>query len=208
LNEGRLEGEGQVGAFVGGGSVVSPGTNGPGTLTFTEGFTATNTTTLALGLKDGGDRLAVRGTVQLGDCLLQLEPLPGVPVGTEFILIDNDAQDAVSGRFQGRVDGALFDASGQLWRLWYGRGTGNDVVLVRDDGGARLQAARVGAGGAFLFQGRGTNYATYTIEATTNLTTPDWEFLGNAVADPSGLFQFIDTDRTNYPIRFYRSYGP
>jgi hypothetical protein len=45
----------------------------------------------------------------------------------------------------------------------------------------------------------------YTIEATTNLTNPDWISLGVTNANASGLVTFKDVDVARYPCRFYRT---
>jgi hypothetical protein len=68
---------------------------------------------------------------------------------------------------------------------------------------------KMSAMGEYLFEGRGTNFATYTIYAATNLVAPvTWAQVGTAIADPSGLFQFNDTNAFRYPMRFYYSDGP
>ncbi len=50
---------------------------------------------------------------------------------------------------------------------------------------------------------------TYNIQATTNLAkTNAWQVIGSAVAAIDGSFQFIDSNATNFPARFYRSVSP
>jgi len=45
---------------------------------------------------------------------------------------------------------------------------------------------------------------TYELDAATNLFSPIvWLFVTNAVADQSGLFQFVDLQASNFPQRFY-----
>jgi hypothetical protein len=48
---------------------------------------------------------------------------------------------------------------------------------------------------------------TYSIQASPNALT-GWSTIGSAMADGNGLFQFMDSDRKNHTVRFYRSYGP
>jgi hypothetical protein len=60
--------------------------------------------------------------------------------GLSFVLINNDGSDAVSGTFNGLPQGAYFTVSGQTFRINYTGGTGNDVVLTRENGPAVLSA--------------------------------------------------------------------
>ena len=153
------------------------------------------------------DQIVVKGPVALNNAQLHLLQVPMVGVGTVFRIIDNDGADTVSGAFAGYAEGSLFTQDNQLFRLRYATGSGNDVALIRDGGGARLSIPSVRTNlGPFEFRGLGTNYASYGIYASTNLE--DWVFLGNVSADAGGVFKFIDYNRTNYPLRFYRSLGP
>jgi hypothetical protein len=213
LQSGRLEGIGDVGNFVGSGGTITPGSDGTGLLRFLSGFTLTTNVTLHFAVTNlpsgpSAGRMAVNGSTSLGSARFELTTAPGVPIGSTLTLVDNDGSDSVSGAFQDLADGSLFAAGGQLFRLWYTRGTGNDVVLVRDDGGVRLQTGRINTNGFYAFNGRGTNFATYTILAATNLLDAPWVILGTANADAGGLFEFVDTDRILYPTRFYRTDGP
>jgi len=44
----------------------------------------------------------------------------------------------------------------------------------------------------------------YLVQANTDLTTTNWQTVGTAVADGTGLIQFDDTTGSNQPQRFYR----
>ena len=46
---------------------------------------------------------------------------------------------------------------------------------------------------------------TYAIQASTDLVT--WSEIGTAVVIGPGHWQFTDTQRANYPVRFYRVVG-
>jgi hypothetical protein len=49
----------------------------------------------------------------------------------------------------------------------------------------------------------------YVILATTNLAPPTvWVSLSTNTSDSNGLFQYLDSDATNYPRRFYRAKTP
>lgn len=81
----------------------------------------------------GHDQLYVTGTVTLGT-QKTLELRQGnsfVPtIGQQFVLIDNDGTDPVSGTFSGRPEGSVTTLNGADLQLSYAGGTGNDVVLT------------------------------------------------------------------------------
>jgi hypothetical protein len=52
----------------------------------------------------------------------------------------------------------------------------------------------------------GSPNKTNVTQASTNLY--NWVSISTNVADPSGAWQVIDTDATNFSLRFYRSYQP
>jgi hypothetical protein len=154
----------------------------------------------------GHDQLAVTGAVTLGGANLHITSLASLPVGSQLRIIDNDGVDGVTGLFNAYPEGWLFTQNFQLFRIRYSVGTGNDVALIRDDGGVRLTAIDLQPDGSFLLNGLGTNFGIYTISATTNFQT--WTDLGTTTANSGGNFQFFDTNATQFPYRFYRSLGP
>lgn len=46
---------------------------------------------------------------------------------------------------------------------------------------------------------------TFSIQATSDLTTPDWQELGTSVAGANGLFEFVDTELPAPAQRYYRA---
>jgi len=58
----------------------------------------------------------------------------------------------------------------------------------------------------FMLQFTGSANTTYTVMASTNLAIPfsNWVALGTASLLSNNLYQFIDTQSTNFPSRFYR----
>ena len=49
----------------------------------------------------------------------------------------------------------------------------------------------------------------HLVQAATNIDPPVvWENLGSNALAPSGAWEFIDFDATNYSRRFYRSVAP
>ena len=57
----------------------------------------------------------------------------------------------------------------------------------------------------FTLSLRGPSNASFTIQASTNLV--NWTPLATNTAT-TGMWQFLDRDATNYPIRFYRAWIP
>lgn len=133
---GALIGTGTVGGIenlVGG--TVSPGTSpgllGSGNVTMSAGsmFKVDIFGTTA---GTGYDQLNVTGTVSLSGVALSLNVSNSTPIGTQFIIIKNDGNDAVVGTFDSMAQGSSFIApGGQRFAISYNGGDGNDVVLTR-----------------------------------------------------------------------------
>lgn len=77
------------------------------------------------------DQLVVNGGVDLGLGVSALNLLLGFTptIGDSFVLVDNDAADAVLGTFSGLSEGASFTLAGFGFGITYAGGDGNDVVL-------------------------------------------------------------------------------
>lgn len=112
------------------------------------------------------------------------------------------------GTLNGKPEGALFDANLQFFRTRYAQGSGNDMAIVRDDGGVRLTGIKINLAGHFEFRGLGTNGVTYSLYASPVVPTNNWELIGASTADVSGNFSFLDTNAWKFPNRFYQSLGP
>src|SRR5207244_1830922 len=77
------------------------------------------------------DQLIVNGTVTLAGTLSPSLLSGFTPVvGTTFKIIDNDGSDAVTGIFNGMLNGSTFITNGYRFQINYAGGTGNDVVLT------------------------------------------------------------------------------
>lgn len=130
---GTLGGSGTVGNLYCEGSLL-PGTS-PGILTCSNA-TFTSAGRYYVDLADptpgaGYDQLIVRGTNQLGSATLHLVPSFSSPVavGDQFVIINNDGAEAVTGTFNGLADGATIDTGFYKFRINYG----NDVILTLTD---------------------------------------------------------------------------
>lgn len=136
VNGGRLGGTGTVGAVSVSNSGVlapglSPGCLSSGNLTFSAPSTfevEINGTTAC----SEYDRMEVTGTVDVTDATLDLLRLStfAPASGDEFVIINNDGGDAVTGTFDGMPAGSTFTIDDVTYRIDYDGGTGNDVVLT------------------------------------------------------------------------------
>jgi hypothetical protein len=209
MASGTLEGNGTFGPANFTGGTISPGLNGPGKISFAGALKLSSGATVAIDAVNttpgtGHDQIAVTGTVDLGNAVLQVGTMAQMTVGSKLDIIDNDGVDAVVGTFNSFPEASLFTASQQLFRVRYAAGTGNDVYLVRDDGGVRLTAVQW-VNGTYQLSGLGTNFGAYTISATSDFHT--WTDVGTVNANGGGVFQFTDP-QASPAIRFYRSLGP
>jgi len=154
----------------------------------------------------GYDQLA--GTVGITNAIFQFSAPSAIPIGTKLIVITNDSTDAIIGTFSGKPEGALFDANLQLFRIRYAEGSGNDLAIVRDDGGVRLTGIKLNSSGQFEFRGLGTNNVTYSLYTSPVVPTNQWTLIGTSTADAGGVFNFTDPNAFQFPTRFYYSVGP
>lgn len=209
---GTLDGVGTIGLSAISGGTIAPGVGGPGLLAFSAGLNLGSNATLVIdcpGLTAGSsyDQIAVTGTVSLAGCALQLNSLPYAPLGSTFVIINNDGIDAIAGAFASLPEGSTVTAinSAQASISYHG-GTGNDVVLTL----TKAPAPPRWTGWSLLgdrnlhLTGSGLPNMTHSVLASTNLGTTNWMSLGAAVADGVGGLSFTDLQSTNFPQRFYR----
>jgi hypothetical protein len=69
-----------------------------------------------------------------------------------------------------------------------------------------LSSLRFGTNGFFQFKLSSTTNTTFSILASTNLTT--WTSIGSATTDTNGSLIFQDTNTSTFPTRFYRALWP
>jgi len=137
-----LTGAGRVGAIstAGSASAISPGlrrggasaaaTLNTGSLTLTDGTFSP----LIFSAANAADQLAVIGTVDLTNAsLAPLRNGAAIAVGQSFTIISNNDGDAVVGTFKDLPQGSTLTVDGQLFKINYSGGDGNDVVLTAVD---------------------------------------------------------------------------
>jgi len=87
-------------------------------------------------------RLAVAGTVRLGNSRLQIDPISQItPVGTSCVIVANDGTHPIEGIFAGLAEGSVMTATiyatdgvtpvTASFQISYTGGDGNDVTLTR-----------------------------------------------------------------------------
>ena len=135
LGGGTLGGSGTTGVVtVAAGGSLAPGAS-TGTLT-TGNLSFGAGATLAIELAGAGagqsDRVAVTGTVTLGNASLAIALIGGFHplTGMIFPIIANNGGDAVIGTFAGLGEGAVFTQGGSTYTITYVEGSGNDVALI------------------------------------------------------------------------------
>jgi hypothetical protein len=114
------------------GGTLEPGQNLIGPTLSTGPATLSNGSFYGVAIDgSGSNELDVTGTVELDGSILDLALFPGYvhTPGTLYTIIANDGSDPVSGTFSGLPQGATVDSGGNLFRLSYRGGDGNDVTL-------------------------------------------------------------------------------
>lgn len=212
-----LGGTGTVGTITASGSffeILAPGTDVPGILTCSN-VTLNAPTHFRVRLNGtmagtGYDQLNVTGTVNLAGASLSVVVEFNPALNNTFTIINNDGGDAVTGMFSELPEGAIVNGSGKSFQITYSGGDGNDVVLTRISPPARFASITALNNGAIQLQVTGgLSGFSYTIEAATNLNPViQWSNLGAALANPSSVISFTDTNAPLFPMRFYRVLSP
>lgn len=157
LNGGTLSGNGTVASISSGllGGKVFPSADGSAGI-LTSGNVALNASTrffVRLGTNTPGtghDQLKVNGTVNLNGAVLEAFPVNGFigPVGTDFLILENDGADPIVGTFSGLPQNGTFSVNGRSFRVSYTGGTGNDVTLRVAQLGTGVVRTWTGSSGA------------------------------------------------------------
>jgi len=103
--------------------------------------------------------------------------------------------------------------------------TNNITVVVTDNGSPALSSSRTFAvvgiatnlvaldfqiiNGDVVINFGGIAGGVYRVQATPSLSPPiQWSAVSTNVASTTGLFQFVDSQARNFPMRFYRAINP
>ncbi|MEY3460093.1 MAG: Cyclolysin, partial [Planctomycetota bacterium] len=130
------------------------------TLSRTFGVTVTGATPGTYNVRIGGndpssgyDQSDITGSVNLGGAALNLDFTTfsdTVSDGGIYLIVRNDGDDAIIGRFGGLEDGSVvstdFAGSGKTARISYYAGDGNDLALIVEDSDVAFNIADAGLG--------------------------------------------------------------
>ena len=117
------------------GSHIAPG-NSPGCLnTGDTVFAASSSFDIEIGgniVCSEYDQLKVTGTVNLNNAGLNVNLLSNFKPnkGDQFIILDNDNTDAITGIFRDLPEGSHMTAAGVTFKISYTGGDGNDIILT------------------------------------------------------------------------------
>jgi hypothetical protein len=107
----------------------------------------------------------------------------------------------------GDVSFLLYAADDQISYLFnsYNYGRGNQPLIhVTANATPPTITSEIYTNGSFQLTGLGAAMQQYQIQASTNLGTTNWQSLGVAMADGTGMIQFTDTNTASQSRRFYR----
>ncbi|ODS03124.1 hypothetical protein AUC71_11375 [Methyloceanibacter marginalis] len=128
VNGGTVMGTGTFGDLTVNGGTLAPG-NSIGTMTVNGAFTLSAGTVYEVEVNAAGesDKVIVNGTVNLTGATLRVLAANGnYKPSTDYVIIDNDGSDAVTGSFATVTSSLAF----LVPTVVYNGGTGNDVVLT------------------------------------------------------------------------------
>jgi autotransporter-associated beta strand protein len=217
---GKLHGQGTVGAITGVGGWAVPGDNlsapNHGKLASASLVLDTNSDfNIDLGGSMASGRynqLVVAGNVVLSNATLHVTQSGLGQLNDVFTIIKNNSGSAVKGTFAGIVEGATLALSpSQKFKISYqGGASGNDVVLtqITSIAPSHIDSIQKSGNGQIQLSGTGLAGFLYAIQANTNLSTTNWTDIGSANADQNVLISFTDANAINFPTRFYRFVSP
>ena len=94
---------------------------------------------------------------------------------------------------------------GSIYVTGYSQNTsgGTDITTIKYGNLTNLQKK---SDGSIQLQFFGTPSQSYNFQATTNFV--NWTNLGSSLADTNGILEYLDTNASLFPYRFYRWYFP
>jgi len=152
------------------------------------------------------DQLNVLGTVNLTGIALRANLGFASSPGDTFVIINNDKADLVTGTFRGLAQNARLYIGGELFRISYSGGTGNDVVLTRQETPPRPALTIEVASPTSVRLLWPTNSQFFNLQSTTNLATANW----SAILGAPGVIgsNYVVTNVMTSPQKSYRLVSP
>lgn len=152
------------------------------------------------------DQLNVVGTVNLTGITLRANLGFASSPGETFVIINNDRSEAVTGTFRGLAQNARLYINGELFRISYTGGSGNDVVLTRQVTPPRPSLTVEIASPTAVRLLWPTNSQFFNLQANTNLATANWSAILGA---PSVIgSNYVVTNVMSGPHKSYRLISP
>ena len=102
----------------------------------------------------------------------------------------------------------MLSSNGMQLRITYQGGDGNDVELTVQNPPSRISTVSRTPEGYTSLSGQGLPNVLYTLEASMALLPGSWQVVAVDLADPSGVYEFLDVDAPTYAHRFYRVSSP
>ena len=133
-------------------------------------------------------------------------PGNNIPVTYTLPLTTNLVNDVSAGGDVTLLFSAADDQIGYLFNSYsYGRGNEPliEVTVVLNAGQPEILSGYF-MNGVFRLIGSGSTNLSYRVQASSDLTTTNWQSLGTVTADGAGVIQFDDVTATNVGQRFYR----
>ncbi|HRZ93583.1 MAG TPA: hypothetical protein P5022_11805, partial [Candidatus Paceibacterota bacterium] len=207
-SHGVLGGTGVVGRVTSTGGLLSPGLS-PGTLTSSNALFDSATDFRIELTSAGADQLDVHGKVGLANASLVLTAPGLLPAeGQQFVILNNDDTDAITGSFAGLAEGALVTAGPRQFLITYAGGSGNDVVLLATNTAALRPVLSISRAGAGVTLAWPQSDIGWRLHAATDLGAAP--ILWTEIPPPyaSNLTDCIFTEAASAGCRFYRLHSP
>ena len=148
--------------------------------------------------------MLVHGTNHLTGCTLGVSLNFVSALSNQFILIDNDGTDPITGTFNGRPEGATLAVGGEQFRISYVGGTGNDVVLTQLTASSLvpppLTIQSISASAVRLLWP--ASLTGFLVETNGDLSTTNWAFSPQSIVIDGT--NHVTTNSTAAPQLFFR----
>ena len=201
---GTISGSGTIGGatVIQSGAMLSPG-NAIGTLNFGNNLTLSPGSTNIIEINKmlrTNDIVKVIGVLSYGGTLIITNFAGNLTSGDSFKIFN-------AGSYAGSFSTLKLPAL-DFGLAWNTNSLTNGILSVVATVAPQFKSIAQQNDGNFIFSGAGASWATYELDAATNLLSPIiWAFVANTLADVNGNFQVADLQATNFPQRFYRIIG-
>ncbi len=155
------------------------------------------------------DQINATGTITLSGGFADFAAFGAGTLSNRYAVVKSAVP--VSGTFLGDPEGDFITpAAGRLMQITYLTAGGKEVTLIDQSTTLPNTFGGItrGTNGSITLNGTGTIGVTYSVQANTNLNTTNWIVIGSSLANFNGALTFVDTNATNFAMRFYRFAQP